>query len=274
MGTTRHYKKVMGVSNKNIYTVWWQGLDNCPRLCQLCIDSWSKLNPSWRVHIIDKNNIHSYIDKESVEKIQKFKTITTQTDLMRLYILKRYGGLYTDATNLCAISLDNWLHQDLLCDEQIWFEEQLTQNNDDWQHFPTFNFLYADRPSKLLGDIYGKIIDNKDLFSGSYMRIVRAFSELFPTHLRKQIQQKQIGSNRNWPPPKIGTKIIANGESYLKAPAGEQFVSKLKGVPFFKLTWKRNDEIDVGEKFDPIDITAFPKNCKLYAMLQFLNITL
>lgn len=264
----------MDLNNKQIFIIWWQGMSNCPRVCEICIESWSKLNPDWQVNVIEENNIDLYFDAESIEKIQKFKTITTQSDLMRLYILKKYGGLYTDATNLCAIPLDDWLHRDLLCDEQIWFEEQLSENNDGWQDWPTFNFLYADGPSKMFGDIYDQLIDDEDLFDGGYMRIIRAFSELFPTHLRKQIQQKQIGSNRNWPAPKIGTKIIANGESYMREPSDDQFIADLHGVPFFKLTWKRLNEIEVGDRYVPIDVTCFPKDCKYYAMLRFLNMSL
>lgn len=264
----------MGVNNKNIYIVWWQGVNSCPRVCDICIESWSRLNPDWKVHAIDQYNIDSYFDKESIEKIQRFETIITQSDLMRLYILKNYGGLYTDATNLCAIPLDDWLHCDLLCDEQIWFEEQVTQYDNDWQEYPTFNFLYADGPSRVFGDIYDRIIDDENLFDGGYMRIIDAFTQLFPLHLREQIQQKQIGMNRNWPLPKIGTKIIANGESFMKQPTDEEFVSKLSGVPFFKLTWKRRDKIAVGTNYEPIDVTTFPDNCKFHTLLKYLNISL
>ena len=40
-----------------------------------------------------------YIDQVNLSFIKKFSTLTTQSDLIKCYLLGKYGGIYTDITN-------------------------------------------------------------------------------------------------------------------------------------------------------------------------------
>lgn len=226
------------LQQKRIFIIWWQGISVCPDICQKCIDSWKLKNPSWDVIVLDKSNIHEYID-DGVElvRILQFETVTTQTDLIRLYLLNRYGGLYTDATNMCNRPLDEWLQSSMLVNG-IWMEWQVDDKMK-WWSFPTYNFIYSDTTDNILGKLYNKMIDDKSLHPrGEYMRVPLRFGKLLPPRFHK-LKNFQIGYNRHFK-PKLGTKIISNDDELMDTPVDKQFEDTLLTAPFFKLTWRSN----------------------------------
>ena len=63
----------MPTQNKTIWTMWDRGADAAPDMVKLCVDSWRRHHPEWRVVVLDQGMV--------VES-------GTHTDLMRA------GGLY------------------------------------------------------------------------------------------------------------------------------------------------------------------------------------
>ena len=49
------------VSNKTIWTVWYQGLKQSPPLVQICIQSWRQFNPDWEVIVLDRDSLTDWI---------------------------------------------------------------------------------------------------------------------------------------------------------------------------------------------------------------------
>ena len=94
--------------NKTIWTCWFQGWDSAPDLCVRCLDSWKHYNPDWKIIELDENNYRDYADIDSV--LPGVETNRTAfSDILRLFLLNEYGGVWADSTLFCNKPLDDWL---------------------------------------------------------------------------------------------------------------------------------------------------------------------
>lgn len=91
-------------SNK-VWVCWFQGIDNAPSLVQRCFESIKNNLTDREVILITKENMFDYVDFPQFI-IDKWKcgiiTHTHMTDLLRLELLIKYGGMWVDATVLCT----------------------------------------------------------------------------------------------------------------------------------------------------------------------------
>jgi len=94
---------------KIIYILWLQGFDNPPDVVNQCINSWEYYNPSWKIILIDNKNLNNYIEFEEFIDKSLIYDYTALSDIIRILLLKKYGGLWVDATTFCNKPLDNWL---------------------------------------------------------------------------------------------------------------------------------------------------------------------
>jgi hypothetical protein len=89
-----------------IYSYWH---DEClPSFVKKCVNSWKRHNPSYKIIILNKNNINKYIPFD----IFKFKFANTQqqiADFIRIYLISEYGGIWLDSTIYLNKPLD-WVH--------------------------------------------------------------------------------------------------------------------------------------------------------------------
>jgi len=96
--------------NRTIWTLWMQGVDTAPPLVRACIESWRVLNPTWRVVALDRATLGDWVDLEDIIDISRRDiTVQKQAVVARLALLKRYGGVWVDATVFCLRPLDAWL---------------------------------------------------------------------------------------------------------------------------------------------------------------------
>jgi len=93
-----------------VWMMWWQGFANAPDLVKQCGSSWEKYNPTWQINYLDKGNIGEYLDMHNIVDINR-QDISIQhlSDLIRINLLKIYGGVWVDATCFCSTPLDSWL---------------------------------------------------------------------------------------------------------------------------------------------------------------------
>jgi hypothetical protein len=84
--------------------MWLQGLDEAPLVVRKCHDSWIKHNPGWQIIFLDADTVPAHIDLKQGD-------ITKQafSDVLRINLLAKYGGVWADATCYCNKSLDDWL---------------------------------------------------------------------------------------------------------------------------------------------------------------------
>lgn len=101
---------VSPIPGKTVWLLWLQGWDKAPWLVQKVRESWEKLNPDWNVELVDENNLKNYVD---ITYIDKVKSPAAKSDIIRLSLLEKHGGVWADSTLLCMHPLDNWLYDAL-----------------------------------------------------------------------------------------------------------------------------------------------------------------
>ena len=95
--------------DKNIFILWLQGWNKAPWLQKRVLESWQINNQDWNIRLLDLKNLNDYV--QDIDYIyDKNKSISPQakSDIIRLSILKNYGGVWADATLLCMQPLDHW----------------------------------------------------------------------------------------------------------------------------------------------------------------------
>lgn len=91
--------------NKTVWIFWWQGIEQAPDLVKVCYKSIEENLKDWNIVLITKDNYKQYteIPKFITEKLDKgIITLTHFSDILRLDLLLRHGGLWLDATVLCT----------------------------------------------------------------------------------------------------------------------------------------------------------------------------
>jgi len=93
-------------SNK-VWVCWFQGFENAPPIVRKCVDSVKKYLTGYEIIELDSENISDYVSLPNyvIEKWQK-QIITDAhfSDLLRLELLVKYGGIWIDSTILCTSS--------------------------------------------------------------------------------------------------------------------------------------------------------------------------
>lgn len=90
-----------------IWVLWFQGFNEAPDLVRRCLRSWSVRNPEWEVILLNRQSISRYADFDPAD--YPCLGPSQQSDLLRLGLLARHGGVWADATTFCVQPLDTWL---------------------------------------------------------------------------------------------------------------------------------------------------------------------
>ncbi|MEC6815533.1 capsular polysaccharide synthesis protein [Photobacterium toruni] len=104
--------ETVGGENKVIWMFWDSGLESAPDVVKLSHASWVIQNPDYQVILLDNKTIQSQL---GFDFFAVFKAMTVdlgaagKSDLLRLYLLNRFGGIWADATTFCKQSLTTWL---------------------------------------------------------------------------------------------------------------------------------------------------------------------
>lgn len=91
---------------KKLWIYWHQGWDTAPDLARAGLESWRSFNPGWEILPIDRTSaeqlsgVAAYADRMGIAHF---------TDILRLDLLRRHGGVWADASIICARPLDDWL---------------------------------------------------------------------------------------------------------------------------------------------------------------------
>lgn len=95
---------------KKLWMFWGQGLANAPYLVQKCIDSWRKQNPTWELTVLDESQISQYVTQDPAIRYSEM-TWQQRSEMLRLALLRDYGGVWADATAFCVAPLDDWIDE-------------------------------------------------------------------------------------------------------------------------------------------------------------------
>ena len=88
--------------------MWWQGEENAPAIVKLCLASIRKHCGSHKFILITKDNIQEYLDlpEHIISKVNAgYISFTHLSDIVRMNLLTKYGGLWIDSTMFAADDL-------------------------------------------------------------------------------------------------------------------------------------------------------------------------
>ena len=97
---------------KQIFSYWHSGFDNIePHLAGLR-KLWKAQNPNWKIHELNQENLKKWLPIsviQSIDTLHPNLTLAGKTDMYRMELLKRYGGVWLDATVLTTKPMEEWL---------------------------------------------------------------------------------------------------------------------------------------------------------------------
>jgi len=98
-----------------VFTCWLQGEENAPELVKACFKSMREQLKGKQLVVITSKNLKEYTDMPQYiyEKWEKGIISNTHfSDLLRLELLAKYGGLWIDSTVLCTGDLSRYVNKD------------------------------------------------------------------------------------------------------------------------------------------------------------------
>jgi hypothetical protein len=96
---------------KIIWT-YWHSIEKMPDFVKKCIDTWRFHNSDYIINVVTSKTLSKYVGFEETYKIKHWKFMDSaqrMSDLVRLSILNKYGGIWMDASCVCFESLD-WVN--------------------------------------------------------------------------------------------------------------------------------------------------------------------
>lgn len=90
---------------KVIYAYW--NNNDVPEFIKKCVNNWKKMNPDYEVNLIVPRNIKDYIPQQDFPPNFEILTPQRQSDWVRLYLIKNYGGVWLDASIILTKSLSD-----------------------------------------------------------------------------------------------------------------------------------------------------------------------
>lgn len=86
-----------------LWTYWNQ--EELPDVVQLCIESWRKNYPEMDIRIVTPSTLKKYTDLDP-KKIAWNDIPARESDIIRISLLAKYGGYWSDATNYFTARVD------------------------------------------------------------------------------------------------------------------------------------------------------------------------
>ena len=95
-------------NRKAIPKIIWAFWDSkeMPELVKICINNWKELHPDFEINILNNETIHAFLP--NFPKLKDFNPVF-KSDLLRLSLLKEYGGIYLDASVFLNQRLDQYI---------------------------------------------------------------------------------------------------------------------------------------------------------------------
>jgi len=253
-----------------IWLLWLQGEEHAPVIVKQCIASWRRSNPSWQVCVLNSTTLAQHVTLDLQHPEWKKLSPNHQSDLIRLDLLSRHGGVWADASTWCHEPLDDWLPEQMDAgffafyrpgqDRPIatWFMASCTANplvidvrsrlRAHWSHG---GFLRKGRVEVFLSRLLGKLLNRsfrstRWWFSFPVRRILRLNPYYCVHYLFAQAIFENTRSRAVWESmPKIGSSkafsLLRHG--FEPAPS-EALRTEIDShvVKVYKLTWKRDTQ--------------------------------
>ena len=144
-----------------IFVMWLQGMENAPEVVKTCFKSIEKaVTDRDELVVLDESNLHDYILlPDHIEEKWKKGIISNAhySDIVRLDLLNRYGGMWIDAT---VYLMEGRIPENIRKRDFFMFSSQLEMGTINYDpHFFANWFIKSYRNNKYLYTIYSLILE-------------------------------------------------------------------------------------------------------------------
>ncbi len=136
-------------SSDKVWVCWLQGMENAPQIVQRCYRSLQENLKDRQIVLLTEENIGHYVQfpPHIQEKWKRgIITNTHMTDLLRLELLTRYGGMWVDATVLCTSGDLPWYYSE----SELFLYQSLKPGRDGHSHITSSWLMCAKTNNKVL----------------------------------------------------------------------------------------------------------------------------
>jgi len=147
----------------HIFWAYWHDPNNIPPIVNECFISWRRHYPTYSIIIVNNNTISKYINRDELpNKFDQIKAHQMRSDFIRLALLKKYGGVWLDATILMMKPIAHiWLDHKY---DLAGFNQPLFETVKDKPIFESW-FISAPKNSKIIdlwNDEFTHAVDDFD----------------------------------------------------------------------------------------------------------------
>jgi len=91
--------------------LWLQGWGEAPEIVAACRRTWERHNPGWTVVPLTRESAYRLLDGSELLSAVETRTLPPEalSDVIRIGLLQKYGGVWADATTYCLQPLNDWL---------------------------------------------------------------------------------------------------------------------------------------------------------------------
>lgn len=140
-------------AEKRVWICWFQGMENAPQIVKDCYESVCYWMKDWKITVITAENMEKFVQfPDYITRKWKDGIIsnTHLSDLLRLELLVRYGGLWLDSTTYLTDYLPKYINDsDFFVYRNGWMDMEMI-NMGSWL-------------------MYSKYTNNKILFETQYL---------------------------------------------------------------------------------------------------------
>lgn len=96
---------------RKLWSVWEQGVETLTdELNKQCLHSWKQLNlATWQQSVLAKADVYRMYPELEKLFAQEPRTVQARSDMIRLFLLAEYGGVWADASLLPILKLDSFV---------------------------------------------------------------------------------------------------------------------------------------------------------------------
>jgi hypothetical protein len=95
---------------RTIWCLWYQGWQHAPDLVKACAASWRRHNPDWNVCLLSGATLEAYLAPlPRLAAAASHLPLEARSDVLRIELLRRFGGIWVDSTVYCLRPLDGWI---------------------------------------------------------------------------------------------------------------------------------------------------------------------
>lgn len=221
----------------NIWVLWLQGEDNMPELAKVCLESIKQNAGDHKVVVLSNSNLDEYIQlPERIMTLYQDGIISNAhySDIIRMALLSRYGGIWIDATILLTSNLDS-----IISNTNLYTIKNKPKGNNVSDRRWT-GFFIATEPMNPLPVIVDRIFMRyweKENVLIDYFLIDYAIDLAYKYNATVKEQIDSITENN----PQIYNLLPLLPQKY----NANEFEALIKDTSVFKLSWKKYSSPDL-----------------------------